>query len=205
MHPHRKFAEGKLGIYGWFGIDWAHPEQAFSEARLQTVADGKSIVPLLSEAKFDDFRSAPTQEGLTAFVGSGPGFSGIYYRDLKAANTAIQPVVDTQCELPGLFSGAFERFGIFPAIFNRSIVFVGYGDGDYVGVFLYRIDRDELFLLTDNRLPVGAKEIVDFEIAGHFLVRNRFAVSVQFSGNTYGVYLATIPTRSFKRMAAPVP
>ena len=157
-------------------------------------------MPLLGEANFDDFRSAPSKDGLLAFVGGGPGFNGVYYRDLNDPNAAIQPVVDTESKLEGLFPGRFKHFGIFPAVFDKSIVFVGYADAGYVGVFLYRTDRDELFLLTDNRTPVGEKKIKDFEIAGHFLVRNRFAVSIEFEDGSYGVYMATIPKRSFKRM-----
>ena len=51
-------------------------------------------------------------------------------------------------------------------------------------------------------VSVDGKQIADFEIAGDFLVRNRFAVTAHFRDRSSGVYLATIPPRSFKRMNA---
>jgi hypothetical protein len=63
-------------------------------------------------------------------------------------------------------------------------------------------NRGELFSLSDNRQPLEEKKITEFEIAGDFLVGNRFAVTATFDDGSSGVYLATIPKASFRRMAA---
>ncbi|MEP6685181.1 MAG: hypothetical protein ABJB22_00255 [Verrucomicrobiota bacterium] len=210
-HAKGKSALGQRGIYGWLGIDWKKPDESLNPGRLVTLADRFSRVPLQPEkSQFNDFRSAPVRAGLVAFVGSDrgfyngnreAGFDGVYYYDLNAADKFVRPVVDTESRLEGLFSGSFTRFGIFGSVFEKSVVFVGYAKGGYVGVFLFRTDRDELFLLCDNRNLIENKQVQDFEIAGDFLVRNRFAVTAHFRDETSGVYLATIPMRCFKRMA----
>jgi len=62
---------------------------------------------------------------------------------------------------------------------------------------------DTLFVLADNRTPVDGKAVKGFEIAGHFLVRNRFAITANFEDGLSGVYLATIPAEGFTRMGTP--
>lgn len=201
--PHKKSFDGagRRGLYAWLAVDWRRSDPAFDTAGLVTLADGSTTVPLLGPtARFTDFRSAPIRDGLVAFVAGGADFNGIYYSNIVGADRSVHPVVDSESALEGLFAGRFERFGIFCTVFDKSIVFVGYANGGYVGVFLYRTDRDELFLLCDNRTRIENKQVEDFEIAGDFLVRNRFAVTANFADQTSGVYLATIPPRSFKRL-----
>lgn len=205
-HAERLQNEGHRGIYGWFGIDWRQKEKTLETARLTTLADATTRVPgLHEEVRYIDFRSAPIRDGMVGFVATAmrapnSTLSGVYYCDISGADRQVRPIVDTETSLAGLFPGPFTRFGIYCSVFDKSVVFVGYGEKDYVGVFLYRIDRDELFLMCDNRTAVENKHVIDFEIAGDFLVRNRFAVTAQLNDGSYGVYLATIPPWSFKRM-----
>lgn len=198
------YAKGhaKRGIYGWLGIDWKRPDESLSPARLVLLADHSTRIASQPEGgPFNDFRSAPVRAGLVAFIGSNGEGEGVYYCDLKAPDKPVRAVVNTDSSLQGLFRGSFTRFGIFCSVFEKSVVFVGYADNDYVGVFLFRTDRDELFLLCDNRNPIEDKQVTDFEIAGDFLVGNRFAVTAHFRNETSRVYLATIPKRCFKRMS----
>ena len=58
-------------------------------------------------------------------------------------------------------------------------------------------------MLAGNRTPLDGKAVKGFEIAGHFLVRNRFAITANFEDGRSGVYLATIPAEGFTRMGAP--
>ena len=201
--PHRETsdASGRRGLFGWFGINWRQPESAFDPARMATLADGETPVPLLPGRRFNDIRSAPVRSGLVAFVAGGTGFTGVYYCDITSERPAVRPVVDTESALAGVFAGNFESFQIFCSVFDKSIVFIGHATNGYVGVFLYRTDHDELFLLCDSRTRIGAKLPVEFEIAGDFLVRNRFAITARFDDDSSGVYLATIPARSFKRLS----
>jgi len=91
---------------------------------------------------------------------------------------------------------------MFPTICGDAVVFTGRA-GDFQGVFLYNATTDTLFVLADNRTPIEGKAVKGYEIAGHFLVRNRFAVTANFADGTSGVYLATIPSEGFIRMGAP--
>jgi hypothetical protein len=202
---------GHHGLYGWLDVDWSQPDRAFDMARLITIADGRTPVPGLDkDARFHEFFSAPVRDDLTAFVAEGKSndgdssrrevFKGIYYCNITDPAKTIHSIVDTESRMGGLFRETFNYFAIFPSVFEKSVAFVGYADDDYVGVFLYRTDSDELFLLCDNRAALAGKHVTDFEIAGHFLVRNRFAVTAHFNDNTSGVYMATIPARSFKRI-----
>jgi hypothetical protein len=189
------------GIYAWRGIDWKRAAEPRPE-QLITVADPLTTVPAQAlGTQFHDYRSAPVTQRYVAFSGGGKNFRGVYFFDLQQPESGVRMVVDTGSQLQGLMPRPFTGFAQFCTVFDQSIVFVGYAGDDFCGVFLYRIDRDELFLLTDNRAKMGVKQITDFEIAGHFLVRNRFAVTVHFDDKTSGVYMATVPDWSYKRMS----
>jgi hypothetical protein len=194
--------EGVRGIYGWFGQMPANPE-GFRLADLRTIADWTTPIPGMEGKRFTDFRSTPVRKGVVAFVGSGQGAKGVYLYNAHARDKGLRVIVDNETELPALFSGKFTGFGIFPTLVDDGVVFTGFADGGYAGVFLYQAVTDTLFVLTDNRQSVAGKNIRGFEIAGSFLVRNRFAVTANFEDGTSGVYLATIPVEGFTRMGAP--
>lgn len=194
--------DGVRGIYGWFGQMPASPE-SFRMADLRTIADWTTPIPGVTGKRFTDFRSTPVKKGLVAFVGSGEGVEGLYLYNAHAQEKGPRVIVDSETELPGIFPGRFRDFGIFPTLVDDCVVFTARAGDDYMGVFLYNASTDTMFLLTDNRLPVAGKKIREFEIAGNFLVRNRFAVTATFEDGTSGVYLATIPVEGFTRMGAP--
>ena len=70
----------------------------------------------------------------------------------------------------------------------------------YKGVFVYRLDRGELFTLTDNREPLDGKEIESYEIGGHVLVGDHFVVTVHFQDKSSRIYLGTIKPEAFKQL-----
>lgn len=194
--------EGVRGVYGWFGQMPANPE-GFRKADLRTIADWTTPIPGMEGKVFTDFRSTPVDKGLVAFVGSGENCDGVYFYNTNARARGLRVIVDSETELPSLFSGEFRDFGIFPAVIDDCVAFTARGGGDYAGVFLYNASTDTLFVLADNRTPIAGKIVKGFEIAGHFLVRNRFAIAASFSDGTSGVYLATIPAEGFTRMGVP--
>jgi hypothetical protein len=199
-HAKREGTEGVRGLYGWFGQMPANPD-AFVLKDLRTIADWTTPIPGMDGKKFTDFRSAPVQKGLVAFVGSGTDCEGVYLYNANAAEKSPRVIVDTETELP-ILGGKFTGFGIFPTLCGDSVVFTG-KSGGFEGVFLYNSSTDTLFVLADNRTPIEGKAVKGFEIAGHFLVRNRFAITASFEDGTSGVYLATIPAEGFVRMGAP--
>ena len=202
--PHRKRNEkyGVRGIYGWFGQLPGSPH-AFALEDLRTIADWSTPIPGMNGRLFTDFRSAPVRHGLVAFVGSGDGCEGVYLYNANAVNKTLRVIVDTETQIPSLFAGPLTDFGIFPTICGDAVVFAARAGGGFAGVFLYNVTTDTLFVLADNRSPIGGKAVSGFEIAGQFLVRNRFAITATFKDGTSGVYLATIPVEGFTRMGAP--
>jgi len=199
-HAKRESPDGVRGLYGWFRQMPADPG-AFALDSLRTIADWTTPIPGMAGKTFTDFRSAPVKQGLVAFVGSGTDCEGVYIANSNAADSTPRVIVDTETRLP-ILGGKFTGFGIFPTICGDSVVFTG-RSGDFEGVFLYSPSTDALFVLADNRTPVDGKAVKGFEIAGHFMVRNRFAITANFEDGTSGVYLATIPTDGFTRMGAP--
>jgi hypothetical protein len=194
-----------VGVYGWFGIDWNNPN-AFDLTNLVTVADWTT--PASSDGgTFTYFGSAPVDGGLVGFMGevhrtSGSSM-GIYCTYVRPNSTPVfRNIVDTDTEVESLFKGPFTGFNKWVAVQDGSVVFIGYAEGGkkYAGVFLYKPELDELFLLCDNRDPIDGKAVKGFEIGTNLLVRNRFAITIHFQDGSSGVYLATIPPNSFKRM-----
>lgn len=200
---------GRPGIYGWFGIkDWTGSSGELIAPRLRAVVDGNTHVTRTdgSAVALENIASAPTDGKVTAFNGYGKGFDGMYCVELSGG--PVRTIMDSDTEVSGLFKGGIS-FGPWPAVVDRCVIFTvgtasseNNGEG-YSGVFLYRVDRDELFVLADNRTPIDGKAVRGYEIAGHFLANNRFALTAKFRDGTSGVYLGTIPAKSYKRMGSP--
>jgi hypothetical protein len=199
-----KEAPANVGIYGWFGIDWSNPN-ALDVTNLLTVADWSTTTPETG-GKFVYFGSAPIARDLLAFMSevSRPsgGSVGVYCALLRPnAAPQFRNIVDTDTEIESLFDGTFTGFNKWVGVADGSVFFIGNAKG-YTGVFLYKPKLDALFLLCDNREPIDGKAVSSFEVGSNFLVRNRFAITVHFHDGSAGVYLATIPPHSFKRMLA---
>ncbi len=199
-NPHQgsSRARGDRGIYGWFDVGLGNPA-AFDPAELVRIADWSTEVPLMPDANFTDLDSAPVDEGLVGFAGSGAGFRGVYFYDARAPEPELRVIADTRTGIDSCFPGAFTSFGMYTTVTERRIVFLGYA-GDFVGVFCYQVDQDALYLLADNRSPLEGKTIEDFELSGRFFSGGRFAVTAMFSDDSSGVYLASIPEDSLKLM-----
>lgn len=200
-HDRQSKQRGNVGVYGWFGVDWKKPE-AFAPNKLVTVADWTTPVPADQTGRFMYFGSAPVDRGRVAFKaevsGSARPKSGIYVADSAGG---LRNIVDTDSEMDELFQGPFTDFSKWVELLDGKVLFIGYAEGGrYVGVFVYKPERDEIFLLCDNRETIDGKDVANFEIASNFLVRNRLAVTINFRDRSSGVYLATIPARAFRRM-----
>lgn len=200
---------GRPGVYGWLGVkDWSGASGELSPARLRAVVDSNTRVTRDDgrEAVLENIASAPTDGQVTAFAGYGKDFHGLYCAELSGG--PVRTIMDGETEVSGLFRG-HANFGIWPTVVDRSVIFTVHAaaseakSDEYNGVFLYRVDRDELFLLADSRTPVDGKAVRGYEIAGHVLANNRFALTVKFRDGSSGVYLATIPAKSYRRMGSP--
>jgi len=198
-----KNAAGVRGLYGWFGNSPIDPD-SYAMKNLRTIADWTTPVPGLPGRKFTQMHSAPVDKGLVPFVGGVADCEGIYLYDACAKqDRRLRVIADGETKMPGLFAGTFDSFGHYPAVFDGCVAFTATSTDGFAGVFLYNAGTDTLFRLADNRAPIAGKKVTGFEIAGHFLVRNRFAIAVTFEDQSSGVYLATIPVEGFTRMGAP--
>ncbi len=188
-------SKANYGLYGWMSLSpksTAH----YSPGTLRRFVDWQTPVPDLPGKVFTRLNSAPFHGSIAAFVGNGANFSGIYWLDVRTG--ILRSIVDTETSMEGLFPGTFQGFTIFPSVQGQAVVFVAWAQ-NYAGVFLYRTDRDELFVLADTRSKVEGKTIAFFEMAGHCFVGNRFAVKVAFNDKSQGVFLATLPANGFTR------
>ena len=227
-NPSAKDGKGTEGIYGWFGIkDWTGASGEFAPERLQTVIDGGARMPVGEKpenATFNLFGSAPISGNNTAFEASGDKFSGIFAARLP--DGPVRCIVNSQTEFDGPFKGHFTSFGGYPSVIGQNVIFTARAeegdaeeteDGEenddgaadaragktpkvYEGVFVYRLDRGELFTLTDNRAPLDDREVESYEIGGHVLVGDHFAVTVHFQDKSCRIYLGTIKPEAFKQL-----
>ncbi len=189
-----KTGRGRSGVYGWFNVRWDDPA-TLDPARLVTLADTDTAMPAFGDERFGEFYSTPVRGGLVAFEANGAKGRGLYYsRD----GGPVRAIVDNETKLPGLFRGKFRSFGVWPAAVANGVVFTAQAEG-FAGVFLYRADQDKLYLLADNRAPLEGKHINGFEIGSRPIVGNRFALTANFGGGGFGVYLATVPAHAFRR------
>ena len=233
-NPRGGDAKGKSGIYGWFGIkDWSTASGDFAPERLRAVVDGTASVPIAGvpgESTFDTIGSAPISGNCTAFEASGEGYSGIF--TARTPDGPIRCVVSSRTDFDGPFKGRFTSFGSYPAVIGQNVIFTAEAtegganaEGDeegeeddgaadakgnaapktYRGVFIYRLDRGELFTLTDNRAPLVGKEIAGYEIGGHFLVGDRFAITVTFEDKSSQIFLGKIRPEAYKRLTEGAP
>ncbi len=191
-------AKAERGLYGWVSAPGL-PKPDYTLASLRRFLDWTTPIPGYEKGRFINIRSAPIHQNLLTFVGECGSHSGVYW--MKTSGGAVEMIVDTSTAIEGLFEGNFTDFNIYPALIDRSIIFVGYAR-DYVGIFLYRPDRDELLLLTDSRTEVEGRKIKSFETASHCLIGDRLAVKAKFADRTEGVYLATIPDQALPRLSA---
>ena len=180
VNPGGPNTRGTAGVYGYFGIkDWSDGSQDLAPERLRAIVDGTASVPVAEVpdgATFDSLGSAPVSGNNTAFWALGTGFSGIF--TAKTPEGPVRCIVSNHTEFTGPFKGRFTSFGSYPSVVGQSVVFTGEATEDseastedaaddgaddaganaapktYKGVFVYRLDRGELFTLTDNRAPL---------------------------------------------------
>lgn len=137
------------------------------------------------DATFAELQNALPRDGTVVIPSWSRGHSGIYY---AGRDGAPQLVADTNTRIPGLFDGAFTGFSKWAANCAPWVLFIAQA-GPYRGLFAMHMQRNELFLLLDNRTRLGGKMVADFELSSRPKLGEDLVMAIGFADETSGVYL----------------
>jgi len=170
-------------------------EQALGGVFRQDLREGREPVRIIDTttplpggppgATFAELQNALPREGTVVVPSWTREHSGIYYigRDGKPLLVA-----DTATSIPELFEGAFTGFEKWVANCAPWVVFRG-SAGAYRGLFAMHMERNELFLLLDNRTDLGGKTVSNFELSSRPKLGEDIVLAIQFADESSGVYL----------------
>ena len=99
-----------------------------------------------------------------------------------------QIVADMTTRIPELFDGPFSGFGDCVVAFGPWVIFSGSAK-DYEGLFAMNMETSRLFLLLDNRVSLGKRQVEDFQISKSPRAGEDLAVTVTFTDGGSGIYL----------------
>ena len=136
-------------------------------------------------ATFAELRNAIPRDGTVLVPSSTRDHSGLYYvgRDGKP-----RLVADTSTRIPDLFDGTFTGFDKWAANCAPWVLFIAEA-GSYRGLFAMHMERNELFLLLDNRTELGGKMVSDVELSSSPKLGERIVMAIEFADESSGVYL----------------
>jgi hypothetical protein len=136
-------------------------------------------------ATFAELRNAIPRDGTVLVPSSTRDHSGLYYvgRDGKP-----RLVADTSTRIPDLFDGTFTGFDKWAANCAPWVLFIAEA-GSYRGLFAMHMERNELFLLLDNRTELGGKMVSNVELSSSPKLGERIVMAIEFADESSGVYL----------------
>ena len=136
-------------------------------------------------ATFAELQNATPRYGTVVVPSWTRDHSGLYY--IGRDGTA-RLVADTNTRIPDLFAGAFTRFSKWAANCAPWVVFIAEA-GSFRGLFAMHMERNELFLLLDNRTELGGRMVNDFELSSRPKLGEDFVLAIQFADESSGIYL----------------
>lgn len=137
---------------------------------------------------FNDYiESAIPRDGSTAIVNQSGDLRGIY---LVTPDGKTELVVDSNTQIPDLFTGSFTGFSKW--LYNNPpwLLFLARAE-NYLGLFALNTDEQALYLLADSRMSFDGKKIVGAEISNSAKIGEKVALMLEFNDGSSGVYLAT--------------
>jgi len=136
-------------------------------------------------ATFAELQNAIPRDGTVVVPSWTRDQSGFYYvgRDGKP-----RLVADTHTRIPELFDGTFTGFDKWAANCTPWVLFIAEA-GYYRGLFAMHMERNELFLLLDNRTELGGKKVRDVELSSRPKLGENIVMAIDFTDDTSGVYL----------------
>ena len=170
-------------------------EQALGGVFRQNIRGGEGPVKILDTREllpggppgstFAELQNAIPRDGTVVVPSWTRNHSGFYYvgRDGKK-----RLVADTNTRIPELFDGAFTEFDKWAANCAPWVIFIG-NAGSYRGLFAMHMERNELFLLLDNRTELGGKMVSDVELSARPKLGENMVMAIEFSDGSSGVYM----------------
>jgi hypothetical protein len=136
-------------------------------------------------ATFAELRNAIPRDGTVLVPSWTRDHSGLYYvgRDGKP-----RLVADTNTRIPDLFGGTFTGFNKWAANCAPWVLFIAEA-GSYRGLFAMHMERNELFLLLDNRTELGGKMVSDVELSSSPKLGESIVMAIEFADESSGIYL----------------
>jgi len=137
------------------------------------------------DASFAELQNALPRDGTVVVPSWSRDHSGLYYigRDGNP-----QLVADTNTRIPELFEGSFTRFDKWAANCTPWVLFIAQA-GSYRGLFAMNMERNELFLLLDNRTELGGKLVTNLELSSRPKLGENMVMAIGFADGSSGVYL----------------
>ena len=136
-------------------------------------------------ATFAELQNAIPRDGTVVVPSWTRDHSGLYYIG-RDGNPRL--VADTNTRIPDLFEGAFTRFSKWAANCAPWVVFIAEA-GSFRGLFAMHMERNELFLLLDNRTELGGRMVNDFELSSQPKLGEDFVLAIKFADESSGIYL----------------
>jgi hypothetical protein len=136
-------------------------------------------------ATFAELRNALPRDGTVVVPSRSREHSGLYY---VGRDGQPQLVADTNTRIPELFDGPFTGFNKWAANCTPWVIFIG-NAGSYRGLFAMQMERNELFLLLDNRTELGGKMVRDAELSSRPKLGDKMVIAIDFTDGSSGVYL----------------
>jgi hypothetical protein len=136
-------------------------------------------------ATFAELQNAIPRDGTVLVPSRSREHSGLYY---VGRDGQPRLVADTNTRIPELFDGPFTGFDKWAANCTPWVIFIG-NAGSYRGLFAMQMERNELFLLLDNRTELGGKTVRDVELSSRPKLGDKMVMTIDFTDGSSGVYL----------------
>ncbi|MBJ7392283.1 MAG: DUF3859 domain-containing protein, partial [Chthoniobacterales bacterium] len=136
-------------------------------------------------ATFGELQNAIPHDGTVLVPSWTRDHSGLYY---VGRDGQPRLVADTNTRIPELFDGNFTRFDKWAANCAPWVIFIAEA-GSYRGLFAMHMERNELFLLLDNRTELGGKTVSNFELGSRPKLGDNMVMAIEFTDGGSGVYL----------------
>ena len=136
-------------------------------------------------AKFADLQNAIPHDGTVVVPSWTRDRRGLYF---AGRDGRPQLVADTNTRIPELFEGTFTGFDKWAANCAPWVIFIA-DAGSYRGLFAMHMERNELFLLLDNRTELGGKTVRDVEMSSRPKLGDNMVMAIDFTDGSSGVYL----------------
>ena len=159
--------------------------------------------PLPVAFTINNLTSAPVEGDVVAFVATGPDAEGKDYTGIFVLRGGkVTVAADNRTEIPEE-NIRFQRFQKWIALQNGMVIFRGWGEGGFEGIFACDTGSGDLHQLINNRTPLEGRKIQSFEIASNPVIGARIAFLAVFDDRNDALFLASLKNGPLRSSFAP--